>query len=833
MGFKNESIFFSDSQDPESYSLENQIAEHLEFRLAKDKITITPKDTFTALALSVRDRMVRRWIRTQHQYVKQDAKKVFYLSLEFLMGRLLGNAMINLGFYNECYRILNEIGYDLEEITEIEQDMGLGNGGLGRLAACFLDSMATLELPAFGYGIRYEYGIFNQEIENGYQIEKPDNWLRYGCPWEIMRPEHTYVIKFNGTVHSFADNKGKVCYQWIDTEEVLAVAFDVPIPGYGNDTVNNLRLWQAKSTNDFDFQSFNRGDYIKAVEEKNSSENISKVLYPNDNSHSGKELRLKQQYFFVSATLQDIIRKFRINDNDFSKFPEKNAIHLNDTHPALAIPELMRLLLDTYDLGWDEAWNITTNTIAYTNHTVMSEALEKWPVSMFETMLPRHLQILFEINYRFLEKVRLRYHNDLRKIRSMSIFEEDYVKSIRMANLCVIGSHSVNGVAALHTEILKDKIFRDFYEFEPAKFNNKTNGITQRRWLKRANPLLSALISDAIGDGWVRNLDELRNLEKYVDHQSFMANWQEVKRDNKRKLVRYIEDHYRVSINPDSIFDAQIKRMHEYKRQLLNVLHVIYMYNKIKDNPSAEFTPRTVLFGGKSAPGYYTAKLIIKLINSVADVVNNDPEVGDKLKVLFLKNYSVTLAELIIPASNLSEQISTAGYEASGTGNMKFQLNGAVTIGTLDGANVEIMEEVGKENIFIFGLKAHEVDRLFSNSYHPEEYYNSDADLQRVLDMIRDSYFNFYEPGIFQPLFDSLVYKGDKYCLLADFREYIDAQERVSKTYNNKKKWTQMSIYNTARSGKFSTDRTIRQYADEIWNVKSVHIERKDLEYNY
>ena len=777
--------------------------------------------------------MIRRWIRTQHQYIKQDAKKVFYLSLEFLMGRLMGNALINLGYYNECFRILNDLGYDLEEIIDIETDMGLGNGGLGRLAACFLDSMATLELPAFGYGIRYEYGIFNQEIENGYQVEKPDNWLRYGNPWEIMRPEHTYEIKFRGRIHSYTDNKGKLCFQWVDTENVLAVAYDTPIPGYGNNTVNNLRLWQAKSTNDFDFQSFNMGDYIKAVDEKNKSENISKVLYPNDNSHSGKELRLKQQYFFVSATLQDIIRKFRINDNDFSKFPEKNAIHLNDTHPALAVPELMRLFLDVYDMNWDEAWDIVKRTIAYTNHTVMSEALEKWPVSMFEELLPRHLQILYEINYRFLERVRLRYHNDLKKIRSMSIFEEEYIKNIRMANVCIIGSHSVNGVAELHSEILKNKIFKDFYEFEPNKFINVTNGITQRRWLKRANSNLSDLITDAIGDRWVRDLNELRKLESYVDHQSFITNWQQAKNDKKRELIKYIDSHYNIEINPDSIFDVQIKRMHEYKRQLLNILHVIYMYNKIKADPGADFTPRTVMFGGKAAPGYYMAKLIIKLINSIADVVNNDPDVGDKLKVLFMKNYSVTLAELIIPASNLSEQISTAGYEASGTGNMKFQLNGALTIGTLDGANIEIMEEVGKENIFIFGMTADEVDHLFADSYNPEEYYNEDPDLKLALDMIKDSYFNFYEPGIFQPIFDNLVYRGDKYCLLADFRSYIEAQAKVSKVFNSKKKWAQMSILNTARSGKFSTDRTIAEYAEKVWGVKSVHIERKDLEYGY
>lgn len=833
MSFKNKSIYFSDSQAPEAYSLENQIAEHLEFRLAKDKITITKKDTYTALALSVRDRMIRRWIRTQHQYIRQDAKKVFYLSLEYLMGRLLGNALTNLGFYDKCYDIMNDIGYDLEDIIGIEHDLGLGNGGLGRLAACFLDSMATLELPAFGYGIRYEYGIFTQEIDNGYQVEKPDNWLRYGNPWEIMRPEHTYKIKFKGKIISHKDQDGEEKFQWVDTEDILAVAYDVPIPGYGNNTVNNLRLWQAKSTNDFDFTTFNQGDYIKAVEDKNLSENISKVLYPNDNNHSGRELRLKQQYFFVSASLQDIIRKYKINDNDFSKFHEKNAIHLNDTHPAIAIPELMRLFLDEYDLEWEEAWSICTKTFAYTNHTVLSEALESWPVYMFEEMLPRHLQILYEINYRFLEKVRIHFRNDMEKIRRMSIFEESGEKRIRMANLSIIGSHSVNGVAALHTEILKNKNFNDFYQYSPEKFNNKTNGITQRRWLKKANPFLSEIISDAIGDRWIVDLTELKKIEKLANHHSFVENWEQAKWVNKKNLIKYLESEYKIKLNPESMFDVQIKRIHEYKRQLLNVLHVIYLYNKLRENPNADIVPRTVLFGGKAAPGYMTAKLTIKLINSVADVINNDPEINDKLKVIFVKNYSVTLAEMIIPATDLSEQISTAGYEASGTGNMKFQLNGALTIGTLDGANIEIGEEVGEENIFIFGLTADEVAAMNDSNYNPKDYYENDEELKKVLDMIRDDYFSPYEPGIFKPIFDLLINKGDKFRLLADFRSYVECQKDVDRLYMDKKNWFRKSIINVANSGKFSSDRTIREYANEIWDVKAIPIERKDLEYKY
>ncbi len=831
MSFKNDSIYFTDSQDPESYSLENQLAEHLEFRLAKDKITITPKDTYHALALSVRDRMIRRWIRTQHQYIVQDAKKVFYLSMEYLMGRLLGNALINLDFYNKCFDIMNDLGYNLQDIRNVEGDMGLGNGGLGRLAACFLDSMATMELPAFGYGIRYEYGIFQQEIENGYQVEKPDNWLRYGNPWEIMRPEHTYKVQMHGKVHSYKDHEGKLRFQWIDTTDVLAVAYDIPIPGYKNNTVNNLRLWQAKSTNAFNLSYFNRGDYMKAVEEKNYSETISKVLYPNDMVASGKELRLQQQYFFVSATLQDIIRKHLINHKDFSNFHEKNAIHLNDTHPAIAILELMRLFMDVYGMDWTESWEICKRTFAYTNHTVLSEALELWEVSLFENLFPRHIQILYEINYRFLDKVRMHYYNDLKKIRSMSIFEESPEKKIRMANLCIIGSHSVNGVAGLHTEILKHKLFSDFYDYEPEKFRNITNGITQRRWLKKANPFLAELITDAIGDRWVLDLSELKKLEKHAEHLSFAENWESAKWANKMNLIRYIETRHSVKINPESMFDAHVKRIHEYKRQLLKALHIIYMYNMLKDDPTRDFTPRTMIFAGKAAPGYKIAKLIIKLINSIADVVNNDPAIGNNLKVVFLENYSVSLAELIIPATELSEQISTAGYEASGTGNMKFQLNGALTIGTLDGANIEIRDEVGEENIFIFGHTEKEIDELGSNGYNSHDIYMNNPDLKRALDMIKDNYFNPYEPGIFQPIFDMLVNRGDQYFLLADFDGFVEKQEEVSKLYLNRKKWTKMSILNTARAGKFSSDRSIREYAENIWGVKSVHIERKDLEY--
>ncbi len=827
-GLKSDSIFFTDSQDPNTYSLKNQIAEHLEFRLVKDKITATSEDTYKALSLSIRDRLIRKWLRTQHQYYQQDTKRVYYLSMEFLMGRLLGNALTNLNFYDECYEILKDLGYNLEKIREIEHDMGLGNGGLGRLAACFLDSMATLELPAFGYGIRYEYGIFEQDIINGYQFERPDNWLHFGSPWEIIRAEYKYKIKFYGKVEQITDKNGNLTSLWIDTHEVLAIAYDIPVPGYKNNTVNNLRLWEAKATHDFDFSSFNQGDYIKAVEQKNETENISKVLYPNDNTVAGKELRLKQQYFFVSASLQDIIRRYKNNHNGVLRFSEKNCIQLNDTHPAIAIVELMRIFLDEDNLPWDEAWNLTTHTFAYTNHTVLSEALEKWSVSLFEKILPRHLQIIYEINYRFLDKVRMKFHNDGDAIKQMSIIEESDEKKIRMAHLAIVGSFSVNGVAELHTQILKDKVFRLFYNFEPEKFNNKTNGITPRRWLKNANPYLSQIITDKIGEEWVTDLYQLKNLEQFIDDPTFLDLWYEAKSLNKKNLIKYIENEHHVVIDPNSIFDVQVKRIHEYKRQLLNILHIIHLYIKLKDNPNLEITPRTFIFAGKAAPGYFSAKKIIKLVNSVANFVNTDPEIKDKLKVVFLKNYSVSLAEIIVPATDLSEQISTAGYEASGTGNMKFMLNGALTIGTLDGANIEMMEEMGAENMFIFGLNAEQVAQIHHNGYNPLHIYHTNVDVKNVLDLITSNYFNSLEPGIFDDLVNGLLHNGDKYCLLADFAEYVKTQEEVSKLYLDKIAWTKKSILNTARSGKFSSDRTIRQYAEEIWKLNSVKIKDKD-----
>ena len=822
----NVSIFFTDKEGADSYSLSNQFAENLEFRLVKDRITATGQDAFFALSLGIRDRLVRKWLRTQHQYNQHDVKRVYYLSLEFLMGRLLGNALINMDYYEECYKILREDGYSLEEIREVEHEMGLGNGGLGRLAACYLDSMATLELPAFGYGIRYEFGIFEQKIENGQQVEYPDNWLKDGSPWDIMRRRLEYRIKFYGKAVRVQNDDGTYRYDWIDTEDVLALAYDVPVPGYRSNTVNNLRLWQAKACQDFDFKDFNAGDYVAAVASKTDSETISKVLYPNDSYVEGKFLRLKQQYFFVSATLQDIIRKYKINHTTFDEFPDKVAIQLNDTHPVISIPELMRILIDQEKMSWDKAWNITSKTFAYTNHTVVPEALEEWSLSIFEELLPRHVEIVFEINRRFIEHVKKNYSTDPAVISKVSIINENDGKSIRMANLAIVACFAVNGVAALHTEILKTKIFPHFYKMFPQKFFNITNGITPRRWLKSANPFLSKLITDRIGDGWIKDIDQLRKIEEFINDKQFIENWQTAKWLNKKLLIEHIETENNIKVIPDSIFDTQVKRFHEYKRQLLNVLHVITLYNRIKENPDLDIVPRTIIFGGKAAPAYFMAKLIIKLINSVGEVVNNDPEIGNKLKVVFIKNYSVTLAEKIIPATNLSEQISMAGLEASGTGNMKFALNGALTIGTMDGANIEIREEVGEDNIFIFGLLADEVVELKNKGYNPTKYYESNPELKKVIDMISSDYFSKSEKNIFKPIIDSILGK-DYYCVLADYKSYIETQDKVAMLYKNSEEWTKKSIINVARVGKFSSDRSIKEYAEKIWKINPVNIEIK------
>lgn len=810
--------------DPEA--LKRSFANHLTYSLAKDEFTSTPRDCYTSIAMTVRDRLVRKWIETQQTYYNEDAKRVYYLSLEFLIGRTLGNSLINLDMKAATQSAVSELGYELEELQEIESDAGLGNGGLGRLAACFLDSMATLELPAYGYGIRYEYGIFFQRITNGYQVETPDAWLRYGNPWEIERPEFLYPVKFYGQVLEYVDEHGMFRHEWVDTRDIIALAFDTPIPGYRNNTVNTMRLWSAKSSREFDLEYFNHGDYERAVSDKARSETISKVLYPNDNVFIGKELRLRQEYFFVSATIQDVIRRYAKTHPPglkFRNFSDKVAIQLNDTHPAIGIPELMRIFLDSEGLGWEEAWEITVRTFAYTNHTVLPEALEKWPVSLFQRVLPRHIQIIYEINRRFLEEVSLRFPCDSARIGEMSIIEEGPEKRINMAHLAIVGSHSINGVSAIHSDILANGIFKHFREMWPERFNNKTNGVTQRRWLRLCNEPLSELIVSAIGEGWITDLYELRKLIPLADDPAFRQQWRAARQKNKEKLARYVCDHERVAVNPESLFDGHVKRIHEYKRQLLNILHVIALYNRLRCNPEEQMVPRTVLFAGKAAPGYFMAKLVIKLITSVAEVINHDPAVGERLKVVFIGNYSVSLAEMIVPAVDLSEQISTAGTEASGTGNMKFALNGAVTIGTLDGANIEIMQEVGKENIFICGHTAEEIGAL-RRGYDPLAYYEADGELKAAIDMISDGFFSGPEPELFRPLVDSLLRQGDPYMVLADFASYAECQREVSRAYRNRDRWTRMSILNVANMGYFSIDRTTKDYAEDIWKIKPVPI---------
>ncbi|MDD2365256.1 MAG: glycogen/starch/alpha-glucan phosphorylase [Desulfuromonadaceae bacterium] len=810
---------------PTTADLQRSFQRHLQYTLVKDKFTATKADLYLALAYAVRDVLVNRWLDTQQSYYINDSKRVYYISMEFLMGRALGNSLMNLGIMEDWQTALKQMGIDEEELQEQEWDAGLGNGGLGRLAACFLDSMATMSLPAYGYGIRYEYGMFYQKIINGSQAEFPDDWLRYGNPWEFERQEHLHQIKFNGRVQTYQDSNGDTRYSWVDTADVMALAYDFPVPGYGNETVNTMRLWSAKSTRDFELGSFNQGNYIGAVESKMRTENISKVLYPADHMAEGKELRLRQEYFLSSATVQDIFYRFLKKHSNLSLLPEKVAIQLNDTHPTLAIPELMRILLDDKRLGWDEAWQISIRTFAYTNHTILPEALEKWPVTIMERILPRHLQIIYRINELFIQQIIARFPGDNERMRRMSIIGEDGERSVRMAHLAIVGSHSINGVSALHSEILKKDLFHDFYELWPERFNNKTNGITQRRWLKYSNRWLSDLISSSIGDRWVTNLDELKRLIPLAEDSEFREQWMEVKRANKVRLAAYIKTHNCIDVSPDSMFDCQTKRIHEYKRQLLNVLHVITRYNRIKANPDGNFAPRTVIFGGKAAPSYYMAKLIIKLINYVGNVVNNDPDVGDLLKVVFLGNYNVTLAEMIFPASDLSEQISTAGTEASGTGNMKYSLNGALTIGTLDGANIEIMEEVGRDNIFIFGMTAEQVSGLKKAGYNPYDYYFHNTELKLAIDMIGDGSFSREDRNLFKPIVDTIL-GLDTYLLLADYSSYIMSQDSVDKLYQQPDEWARTSILNTAAMGRFSSDRTISEYAREIWDIKPEKISR-------
>ena len=818
-----ETIGVSEELDKQMQIIKSYL-EHLEYTLGKDKYSATKYDSFNALAYAVRDHLVERWLDTQQAYYNSDNKRVYYISMEFLMGRTLGNSLINLGLWDDFRDAMSSLGYNFDEILNEEQDAGLGNGGLGRLAACFLDSMATMSIPAYGYGIRYEYGIFRQSIVDGAQLEIPDNWLRYRNPFELDRQEHLHTVKFYGRVITTIDKNGKLVREWVDTEDVMAMAYDTPIPGYQTHSVNTLRLWSAKSSREFDLKFFNEGNYIRAVEKKMQSETISKVLYPADNVIEGKELRFKQEYFLASATVHDVIYRFKKKHADMKLLPEKVAIQLNDTHPTLAIPELMRVLIDIEGLEWDDAFRVTQRTFAYTNHTILPEALEQWPVWFFEQILPRHLQIVYEINERFMKEIKARFPGDHDRLSRMSIVEEHWERKIRMAHLAIVGSHSVNGVAALHSEILKNELFHDFYEMYPERFNNKTNGITQRRWLRMSNPALSSLIDDYIGDGWTCNLYELEKLKAVAGDPEFVERWQGVKRKNKEALCGYIQEHNCMEVDPDSLFDVQVKRIHEYKRQLLNVLHIITLFNRIKDDPAAEVVPRTFIFAGKAAPAYATAKLVIRLINAVATVVNRDPDVAGRIKVVFLANYGVSLAERIFPASDLSEQISTAGTEASGTGNMKFALNGALTIGTLDGANIEIMEEVGRENIFIFGMNAAEVGSLRERGYNPREYYNGNRQLRRVLDMIASGYFSPWSPELFTPLTDSLLNLGDHYMLLADYASYVSCQDEVSRLFKQKDEWARRAILNCAGMGKFSSDRTIEEYAREIWGITPVDI---------
>ena len=796
--------------------------DHIHHTLARSNYTVTDHEKFLAVAYAVRDRLVDRWIKTQNTYYEKDVKRVYYLSLEFLIGRTLGNSVLNLDVESAVTEALDEIGMTLEELREQEVDAGLGNGGLGRLAACFLDSMATLELPATGMGIRYEYGMFSQKIVNGEQEEQPDNWLRLPNPWEIARPANAIKVPFYGYVVSWMDETGRLRNRWETKDYVMALPYDTPIPGYKNNTVNNLRLWSAKSADDFGLSYFNNGDYIAAVQDMELSETISKVLYPNDASMNGKELRLKQQYFLCSASLQDIIKRFKkLHNNDWKLFPEKVAIQLNDTHPAISIAEMMRILLDIENLEWDEAWDIVTHTFAYTNHTLMPEALEKWPVSLFEKLLPRHLQIIYEINARFLRMVSMQWPGDNARLARMSLIEEGGCKMVRMAYLSIVGSFAVNGVAALHSDLLKTTLFKDFYELWPEKFNNKTNGVTPRRWVRKANPAMSELISSKIGESWVKDLDDLKKLEKFAKDAAFQKEFMAVKKQNKERLAKYLKATQGVEVDTNTFFDVQVKRIHEYKRQLLNILHAIHLYIQVKDGK--EIMPRTIMIGGKSAPGYWMAKQIIRLANAVASIIDADPACKGKLKMVFLENYRVSFAEKIIPAADLSEQISTAGTEASGTGNMKFALNGALTIGTLDGANVEMKEEVGDDNIFIFGLTVEEVTDLLAKGYRPRDFYEKDDDLRRVIDLINSGFFSPDHPETFKHIAEKLL-SHDPYMLCADFRSYVDMQKKVAEAYQDKKHWAEMAILNVARMGKFSSDRTIKQYADEIWHAKGCSI---------
>ena len=789
----------------------------------------TPNDYYMALAYTVRDRLLHRWVKTVETWLQKDVKIVCYLSAEFLMGPHLGNNLINLGIEDPVRQAVEAAGQNLDELLNQEEEPGLGNGGLGRLAACYLDSLATLEVPAIGFGLRYEHGIFHQAIRDGWQVEMTDNWLHLGNPWEIPRPENHFEVKLGGHTERTRDADGKERIRWIPDRVVKGAPFDTPISGYRVNTCNTLRLWKAEAAESFDFQAFNTGDYYGAVDEKVASENLTKVLYPNDEPIAGKQLRLEQQYLMVSCSLQNIIDMHHQAGGQLEYLHKLWAVQLNDTHPAVAVAELMRLLVDEHSMEWDRAWHITVETCGYTNHTLLPEALEKWPLPLFARVLPRHLEIIYEINHRFLESVELRFPGDNDRLARMSLIDENGLKSVRMANLACVGSHAINGVAALHTELVKKDVLRDFYEMMPEKFSNKTNGVTPRRFVALSNPGLSRLITRHIGDGWIKNLDELRGLEAFAEQQNFQNEWQSIKRENKHRLAELVRERTGVETDPDSLFDILVKRIHEYKRQHLSVLHIITLYNRIKENPEADVTPRTFIFGGKAAPGYHLAKLIIKLVNGVAEVVNTDADVGGRLKVAFFPDFGLKSGQLIYPAADLSEQISMAGKEASGTGNMKFSMNGALTIGTLDGANIEIREEVGADNFFLFGLTVEQVKERKARGYNPREYYDSDKTLRRAIDQIRSGVFSRGDTELFEPLVRALL-QWDEYLVLADYRSYIECQDQAGRLYRDQYQWTRAAILNVARMGKFSSDRSIRQYCEDIWHARPVPIELAPLE---
>jgi len=806
-------------------SLKRAVADNLFYAQGKFAAIATKNDFYMALAYTVRDRQLQRWINTIETYLKQrEPKVVCYLSAEFLLGPRLGNGLINLGIYNEVRQAVQELGLDLKELLEQEAEPGLGNGGLGRLAACYMDSLSSLEIPAVGYGIRYEFGIFSQEIQDGWQVEVADKWLRLGDPWELPRPEASVNVNFGGHTEAHTDSQGRYRVRWIPAQVVRGVPHDMAILGYKVNTANTLRLWKAEARESFDFQEFNVGDYYGAVHDKVVTENITKVLYPNDEPAQGKQLRLEQQYFFVSCSLQDMIRIHLLTGGSLSRFHEAFAVQLNDTHPSIGVAELMHLLVDKHLLGWEEAWEITQKTFAYTNHTLLPEALEKWPVKLFGSLLPRHLEIIYEINRRFLDEIRLKYPYDAGRLGRMSLIDESGERYVRMAYLATVGSHKVNGVAELHSQLLKETTLHDFYELWPEKFLNVTNGVAPRRFVVASNPRLASLATQKIGDSWIKQLTDLRKLEAFVEDAGFRSEWQQIKLANKRDLAGYIHKQTGLTVNPETIFDVQVKRLHEYKRQHLNVLHIITLYNRLKQHRDLELVPRTFIFGGKAAPGYFMAKLIIKLINAVGEVLNKDPDVGDRLKIVFLPNYNVKQAGWIYPAADLSEQISTAGYEASGTSNMKFAMNGALTIGTLDGANIEIREEVGAENFFLFGLTAEEVRAQRAAGYAPWDYYHGDPQLREAVDLITSGHFSHGDKQLFKPLVDSLL-KYDPYMLFADYRSYVECHEKVAQAYKDRDYWTRMSILNTARMGKFSSDRAIREYCEQIWNAKPVKVE--------